>query len=249
MTEFVNMPIPVEKFAAVCALLGGTALSASINPVMPEIQPMNERHASDIAFASGHKWEPETASGEGVPDASDEVDAHGHPWSAELHASTKGTTKDGLWRMKVGVTRPDPMPGFPKTDETPSSTSTTSQASTVADGATAQVGTSQTAEPASAAASQEEDDEFAAFRTASAKIDATEATAAASIPARVWTDADLGALCNQAAMKLGDPVPVKEVIAAFVPAGEVAHSRNVPTDKRADFAAAIEAKAGIEFAG
>lgn len=43
----------------------------------------------------------------------DEVDAHGWPWSAELHASSKSKTKNGLWRMKVGVSRPDPKPGRP----------------------------------------------------------------------------------------------------------------------------------------
>lgn len=42
--------------------------------------------------------------------ADDDVDAQGWPWSAELHASTKAKTKDGLWRMKVGVSRPAPKP-------------------------------------------------------------------------------------------------------------------------------------------
>ncbi len=46
--------------------------------------------------------------------SAEQIDAHGHPWSANLHASTKTLTKDGLWRMKVGVKRPDPLPGFPK---------------------------------------------------------------------------------------------------------------------------------------
>jgi hypothetical protein len=109
-------------------------------------------------------------------------------------------------------------------------------------------GSSPTAEPASAAASQE-DDEFAMFAAAATKVKETETAAAASVPARVWTDADLGALCNQAAMKLGDPAPIKEVIAGFMPEGEVAHSRNVPAERREEFAKAIEAKAGIEFAG
>lgn len=44
---------------------------------------------------------------------SEQVDAHGWPWSADLHASTRNMTKEGLWRMKVGVSRPDPKPGFP----------------------------------------------------------------------------------------------------------------------------------------
>lgn len=42
-----------------------------------------------------------------------ELDADGWPWSADLHAVTKTKTKDGRWRMKVGVKRPDPKPGFP----------------------------------------------------------------------------------------------------------------------------------------
>jgi len=46
-----------------------------------------------------------------------EVDAHGHRWSADLHAASKSKTNAGLWRMKVGARRPDPLPGFPK-DET-----------------------------------------------------------------------------------------------------------------------------------
>ena len=46
-----------------------------------------------------------------APDATDgDIDAQGWPWSADLHASTKAKTKDGLWRMKVGVTRPAPKP-------------------------------------------------------------------------------------------------------------------------------------------
>jgi len=50
------------------------------------------------------------ASGDGAPV---ELDTAGWPWTAELHASSKSKTKDGLWRMKVGVRRPDPKPGYP----------------------------------------------------------------------------------------------------------------------------------------
>lgn len=42
-----------------------------------------------------------------------ELDADGHPYDATLHAATKSKTKDGKWRMKVGVKRPDPAPGYP----------------------------------------------------------------------------------------------------------------------------------------
>jgi hypothetical protein len=59
----------------------------------------------------------------------------------------------------------------------------------------------------------------------------------------------LGALCNQAAVKLGDPSPIKEIIAQYVPEGQVAHSRNIPEDKRAEFVKAVEAKAGMNSPG
>lgn len=50
----------------------------------------------------------------GKPDADKiELDADGHPWSAELHAASKSKTKAGLWRMAVGKSRPAPMPGYP----------------------------------------------------------------------------------------------------------------------------------------
>lgn len=42
-----------------------------------------------------------------------DIDAHGHPWSADLHAASKSKTTAGLWRMKVGKSRPDPKPGYP----------------------------------------------------------------------------------------------------------------------------------------
>lgn len=42
-----------------------------------------------------------------------ELDADGHSYDPTLHAATKSKTKDGKWRMKVGVKRPDPAPGYP----------------------------------------------------------------------------------------------------------------------------------------
>jgi hypothetical protein len=171
-----------------------------------------------------------------------ELDAHGHAWSADLHASTRGKTKEGLWRMKPGAVRPDPKPGFPiedasmSTESTGETESTPSEAAPIVDAAPTEQA------PA-------EDDEFAAFRAADAKLAEQDAAAVASVPARKFTDADLSAVCNQAAVKLGDPAPVKALIAEFVPEGEIQHSRMIPDAKRADFVAAVEAKAGIEFAG
>lgn len=224
------------QLASVYALLGGTALStvtisgnSSIAPVAAaELTP---NAATAAAAPSGG----DTAGAASADDGT--LDAAGWPWSPEMHASTKGLTKEGLWRMKVGVSRPDPKPGFPK-ETGGTGTANNGAASTAS------------ATAASPAAGQADDeDEFAAFRAAADKANATDAAAAAAIPPRKWTDADLGALCNQAAVKLGDPAPVKALIEQHVPEGTVPHSRNIPDDQRAAFAAAVEAKAGITFAG
>jgi hypothetical protein len=232
MTEFVNMPIPVEKFTAVCALLGGVSLS---NIVDFHTQKVPETYSAvvtaPVEAVSEAKAIEQTLLAAESEDIEIETDANGVPFDTALHTGTK--KKDGTWRMKKGA-------------ETPSSTSTASPANGTAAGVTEPAGSSPIEEPASAVASQEED-EFAAFREAAAKVDA--AATPVVVPEREWTDSDLGALCNQAAVKLGDPSPVKEQIAKFVPEGEVAHSRNVPADKRAEFVKAIEAAAGIEFAG
>lgn len=222
------------------ALLGG-APTIEVQPVMMSKAPepvemgnlVKEEETSSTTFFPTTSTVSETSATD-----DGELDAHGHPWSADLHASTRGKTKEGLWRMKPGATRPDPKPGFPTEDAGSIFTETHGDEES-----------SQSTAVVVETAGSDEDDEFAAFRQAAAKVDQEEAAAVAAVPARKWTDADLGALCNQAAVKLGDPVPVKELIAAYVPEGEVAHSRNIPADKRAEFAAAVEAKAGIEFAG
>lgn len=234
--EVTIMVTSVAQLQAVYALLGGASLATIANAGDFSIKTEAPKKASDTVTAP--VAEPSQASdvAEVSQNVTDDgtVDAHGWPWSADLHASTKGMTKDGLWRMKVGVSRPDPKPGFPIGDTGTASTGEESPAPVSAPAGTA---------------SPVEDDEFASFREAAAKADANDAAAKANVPARKWTDADLGALCNQAALKMGDPQPVKDIIATFVPTGEVAHSRNIPDEKRAEFAAAVEAKAGIEFAG
>jgi hypothetical protein len=240
----------MAQLNAVYALLGGASLAA-----VAAADPVAESPKADAAKPSGDSGNgvataeqistSSTVAAAQVASPTEDlgVDTGGHPWSPELHASTKTKTKDGYWRMKVGVTRPDDLPGFPvaagATDTGTSAGSTS----------TANAGTNSTQSEdvasASAGTATDEDDEFAAFRAA----DAVGATAPAEIPARTWTDADLSKLCNQAAQKLGDPVPVKELIAEHVPEGEVPHSRGVPADQREAFAQAIEAKAGITFAG
>lgn len=228
------------QLASVYALLGASA-PAVATAAAPEPAPTA---AAPTAAAPTAAAEQSAPAAEASPAAdSGEVDAGGWPWSADLHASTKGKTKDGYWRMKVGVTRPADKPGF-----SPSNAAAAAPASPEPSQSES-AGDAGTATASAAAPSSEEDDEFAAFREAAAKSDATDAAAAAAAPARKWTDADLGALCNQAAVKLGDPAPIKGLIAEYVAEGEVAHSRNIAEDKRAAFAAAVEAKAGITFAG
>lgn len=261
--DFLMMPIPASAYVAVCALLGGALVIAGNQPSgnAPAGAGNAPRDTGKSSVNTDGSVESGASAGTGetattdaslsdggaaalealkAADAGGEVDAHGHPWSAELHASTKGKTKDGLWRMKVGVSRPAPLSGFPVDNAgtgADTGTSSETEAPSATDSASGQPDTSG------------DDDEFAAFRAAAATSDATDAAAAAAVPARQFSDADLGALCNQAAVKLGDPTPVKEIIAQYVPAGEVAHSRNIPADKREEFAKAVESKAGIQFAG
>jgi hypothetical protein len=47
-------------------------------------------------------------------DQSNTLDAHGWAWDPKLHAATQSMTKDGLWRLRVGASRPAPKEGFPK---------------------------------------------------------------------------------------------------------------------------------------
>lgn len=234
------------QLRSVYAVLAGASLSQVSAPVA--VAAGNAAQATAPVLAgTGMQESPEPAMKPGpaeniapVSEDDSEIDADGHPFDPALHTGTK--TKAGLWRMKAGVSRPAPKPGFPL--NAPDGAETTGTDTPHGDYAEA---SAPVTEPEVVA--NEDDDEFAAFRDAAAKSDAEEATAKASVPARKWTDADLGALCNQAATKLGNPTPIKEIIARFVPDGVVAHSRNVPEDQRDAFAKAIEAKAGIEFAG
>jgi hypothetical protein len=240
--EFIMMPIPASVLPAVCALLGGASIAALGSSGARTAAPQTDKPAEPAAPQAQAAAEQQQG-GDAGSGAAVELDAHGHPWSADLHASTKGKTKDGLWRMKVGVARPAPAPGFPKDAAASGGTTGTTSGGTGSEpGASA---TGQAAGPATG----EDEDEFAAFRAAAEQSNATDAAAAAAAPARKWTDADLGALCNQAAVKLGDPAPIKTIIASFVPEGQVPHSRNIPDARREEFAQAVEKAAGITFAG
>lgn len=232
------------QLTSVYALLGGVAAAAIVSKsvetpkasaalqVTEDHSDGTKTHGQESLAQHGHGLTATTDASPSDPDRP-AMDADGHPFNSKLH--TGSITKAGLWRMKAGTSRPAPMEGFPKETGVigTAAVSTAPQPSTIA-----------VSEPVGAI---EEDDEFAAFREASAKSDA--AKAAVKVPARKWTDADLGALCNQAASKLGDPTPIKEVISMFVPSDQVPHSRNVPAENREAFALALEAKAGITFAG
>lgn len=206
-----------SALAAALAAVNGGAIAA---PIAERPRPAP---SSDNPPVAGIAKDAEKASGEV------ELDAHGHPWSAELHAGTKGKTKEDLWRMKPGVNRPDPLPGYPL-DDAPGKTDT----------GTKDAGKASDAGASAADADADEDDEFAEF--ASSKDDV-------EIPARSWTDADLSKLANQAAQAMGGPAEVKKLIGEYVAEGEIARSSNIPADKREDFAQALEKLADIEFAG
>lgn len=150
------------------------------------------------------------------------VDSSGVPFDPELHTGT--LKKDGTWRMKKGVS--SEATGMSSESGTSSGTAT-----------------SPTVTEADPAPSDTTDDEFAAFMS--------EPEPVAAAPARKWTDADLGKLCNQTAAKIGGArVPeIKATIAKYLPEGTDGHSRNIPAEKREAFAKDMEATFGVEYEG
>lgn len=74
--------------------------------------------AEKISAKEGGKPAPKPAGADPSPLAPKadkvDVDADGHAYDPTLHAGTGSKTKADLWRMKVGVARPAPAPGFPK---------------------------------------------------------------------------------------------------------------------------------------
>lgn len=57
---------------------------------------------------------PKADESKGADPSTIELDADGHAYDPSLHAGTGSKTKAGLWRMKVGVARPNPAKGYPK---------------------------------------------------------------------------------------------------------------------------------------
>lgn len=224
----VSLTLPASMLTSVYALLAGYSGTVPASSGKPSPAPASA--AAPTASAPSASVETAgTASTSAAlvsSEASDGVlDAGGWPWSADMHASTKALTGAGLWRMKPGVARPENKPGF--------------TGSAAAPGATTSPAPSVSSSPAPVA----DEDEFAAFRNAAGMASTAAPTA------RTWADADLSKLCNQAAVAKGSPEPVKAIIAKFVPAGEPAHSRSIPTDQREAFAVEVETTLGIVYEG
>lgn len=216
--------------AALAAVNGGSG--NIVAPVAERAKPATEKPSE--AGASGAESAPAgdgTIATSGASPSDVKVDAAGTPFDPDRH--TGSIVKSGLWRMKAGLSR-GPGEGedaIPKADGT----------GTTSDGPASDAG-----EAATAATVEVEEDEFAAFTKANAEA---EGAAAAAVPERTWADADLSSLCAQAATKLGNADPIREIIANYTPEGETPHSRNVPAENRAAFAAEIEKAAGITYAG
>lgn len=92
-----------------------TAKSQTVTP--PEVAAKTDPIGNSAGNAqdSGASKTPASTSDEskGADPSKITLDADGHPYDPTLHAGTGSKTKAGLWRMKVGVRRPDPAPGYP----------------------------------------------------------------------------------------------------------------------------------------
>lgn len=225
----------VEQLRAVYAVLA--------NPEIAEEYLIDRSEAARPAEAPEHRHEPADYEQVDEPAADDavkaEVDSAGVPFDPERHTGTK--LKSGLWRMKKGFERPEDE-AEPEDDARSDTGQSSAGSETPAQENPASDGPGQNA-PTDASPS-DEDDEFAAFRNAAA-----ESAAPVQLAAREWSDADLSSLLNQAALKLGGPDEIRNVMGEFVPDGAVVHSRHIPADRREEFAQRIEKLADIEFAG
>lgn len=89
--------------------------SKPLPPATDKIPPAQRGSAPVVAKSDAPPPATGAAPAGGTTtDVSNTLDAHGHAWDAKLHAATQSKTSAGLWRMKVGVSRPDPAPGYPK---------------------------------------------------------------------------------------------------------------------------------------
>lgn len=76
--------------------------------------PAEKRGSAPVTAKNNATAAQTGGAGTDTGDQSNTLDAAGWPWTAELHSATKTQTTAKLWRMKVGVSRPEPKSGFPK---------------------------------------------------------------------------------------------------------------------------------------
>lgn len=65
---------------------------------------------ADKLGATGSDGEPVVSTNE----EGEHIDASGWAWDAGRNVTSKAQTRDGLWLLKPGQSRPAPKPGFPK---------------------------------------------------------------------------------------------------------------------------------------
>lgn len=89
--------------------------SKVITPAKTGSAPVGDKRGGAAGVSPDATAKAKEGRGPAAPgDQSNTLDRDGWPWDATLHAATQSLTKEGLWRMKVGVKRPDPKEGFPK---------------------------------------------------------------------------------------------------------------------------------------
>lgn len=92
-----------------------TPESTGTRPLPPVVDKLSGEQTGTKPLEPDNGVSPGGApAGNSASDQSNTLDADGWPWDATLHAATKSKTQADLWRMKVGVSRPAPKPGFPK---------------------------------------------------------------------------------------------------------------------------------------
>lgn len=204
------------------------------SPSVVAVPEVKEAQAAENAKAR-RRMEEVIAAADDV-----ELDAHGHPWSAELHASTKGKTQDGLWRMGRGKERPAPMPGYPKSDDEIEGTAPAPVLEQHEEQITGETGNE------FPVAEEAVDDEFAQFATATAE----PVTEPQEVPARVWSDADVSNAANWAVNSLGGkPEGVVALRDKYIPAGMVPKTMNIPVTDREAFVQDLEKLVGTAYPG
>lgn len=240
----------VQEYMDILTDLAHRHLISGIKAAIAEPAPKANPTPAPVAEVPAEKQEEKMLPLPAIRDEpdTDELDAHGHPWSADLHASTKGKTQDGLWRMGRGQTRPDPMPGYPK-DFVAAVREAVEAADEQEDAGPVTTPENTPEVPVTAEAEIVEeggvDDEFAQF----ASTDTPE-EAATEVPAREWSDADVSNAANWAVNSLGGkPEGVVALRDKYIPAGMVPKTMNIPVDAREAFVTDLEKLVGAGYPG